>query len=630
MIECATLGVVRVSVGGGPAPPELLWRKHVALLVYLARSPHRTRTRDHVVELLWGDRPESAGRHSLNEALRIFRKVAGEQALDASGGRLRLAEGAVALDVDQLERLRRSADWAAASALVGGPFLDGFSLPDASSFEDWLGTERRWWAQRSIEALLHWHEQLVGQARPDLAIEAAERATRLDPDSEPVARALMIARSLAGDPVGAMAHYDAFATGTLERLGAGLSAETDALAERIRRGWRTNGKASRPATIRRAPLIGRDHELRALLECWETTVAGKASVLLIEGDTGTGKSRMLEELRQRAVLGGATTALTRAVEADLAHPHSGLIGLAEGGLIRGPGLGAAANSAIAGFARQLPSWADQYPAARAGAAPEPLDTAFSEIISALLGETPVLLGVDDAHWLDRATLLALGAMLRTHAARPVLVVLAFSRDPASEEIDRLRSRVGRDLAGRIVQLTPLPAPALRELAAWALPGYDNDALDRVTRRIAADSGGFPLLAVEMLNAVSLGLELSDTPPWPRPLATLSDTLPADLPDNAVAAVRVGFRRLSKDAQQALASAAVLGARIIEADLGPILGWEHGRLELALDELEWTRWLASDARGYTFLAGLVREIVARDFLTAGQRRRILARTSSAPA
>ena len=152
-----------------------------------------------MVELLWGDRPESAGRHSLNEALRIFRKVAGEQALDASGGRLRLAEGAVTLDVDQLERLRRSADWAAASALVGGPFLDGFSLPDASSFEDWLGTERRWWAQRSIEALLDWHEQLVGQAKAwtSEAIEAAERVDSAGPrqrargpraDDRPIAR----------------------------------------------------------------------------------------------------------------------------------------------------------------------------------------------------------------------------------------------------------------------------------------------------------------------------------------------------------------------------------------------------------------------------------------------------------
>ena len=117
-----------------------------------------------------------------------------------------------------------------------------------------------------------------------------------------------------------MAHYDAFATGTSQRLGAGLSAETDALAERIRRGWRTNGKASRPATIRRAPLIGRDHELRALLECWETTVPGRRASSSSRATPGPGRAECSRSCANGAVLGGATTALTRAVEADLAHP----------------------------------------------------------------------------------------------------------------------------------------------------------------------------------------------------------------------------------------------------------------------------------------------------------------------
>src|SRR3989441_10450146 len=76
-VYCRVLGPARVTVDGADAPPELLWRKHLALLVYLARSPRKSRTREHLVGLLWSDRDEKQARHSLSEALRVLRRVVG-------------------------------------------------------------------------------------------------------------------------------------------------------------------------------------------------------------------------------------------------------------------------------------------------------------------------------------------------------------------------------------------------------------------------------------------------------------------------------------------------------------------------------------------------------------------------
>jgi len=90
----------------------------------------------------------------------------------------------------------------------------------------------------------------------------------------------------------------------------------------------------------------------------------------------------------------------------------------------------------------------------------------------------------------------------------------------------------------------------------------------------------------------------------------------------VAAIRIGFRRLSKDAQTALAAASVLGERADAAALGRATGIEGKRLTGALDELEWQRWLAADGRGYSFAARIARDVIARDMLTPGQRQRIL--------
>ncbi|MGH7536248.1 MAG: AfsR/SARP family transcriptional regulator, partial [Gemmatimonadales bacterium] len=142
MIECRTLGPVQLSLDGAPAPAELLWRKHLALLVYLARSPRLTRSREHLIGLLWADKPESAARHSLNEAIRLLRRCAGDDSVDTAAGQVRFAPDLIRLDVDELERHAASRAWSQAAALVTSEFLEGFSVPGASGFEDWLAAER--------------------------------------------------------------------------------------------------------------------------------------------------------------------------------------------------------------------------------------------------------------------------------------------------------------------------------------------------------------------------------------------------------------------------------------------------------------------------------------------------------
>src|SRR2546428_1406587 len=79
-VSVRLLGPARVTVDGAAAPPELLWRKHLALLVYLARSPRKSRTREHLLGLLWSDRTEPLARHSLSEALRVLRRGPGATA----------------------------------------------------------------------------------------------------------------------------------------------------------------------------------------------------------------------------------------------------------------------------------------------------------------------------------------------------------------------------------------------------------------------------------------------------------------------------------------------------------------------------------------------------------------------
>lgn len=627
-LECRVLGPAVITVRGDPPHRDLLHKKNLALLVYLARSPARSRTREQLMELLWPDRDEKTARHSLREAIRVIKRHAGDDVIVAEPTRVRLEEGAVGVDIDELERLRQQGAWREAVQLVRGEFLEGFSVPGAVDFDHWLTTERMAWAHVALEIRVAAARDLKDAGRIGEAVQVANEALTAEPDADAAIQIVMTSLALAGDRAGALARYHAF----VERL-RGFDAVPDAvtqqLAERVReeREWQPaeTAKLKTGAETRRAPLVGRSDHLRQLAEAWARTRAdGVPSLVLLEGDPGVGRTRIAEEFLARARLDGAITVTARAVAADLDEPWNGLIQLAGGGLANTPGAAGAAPEAVAVLAGHSEEWADRFPGGRREAPRAELGRAFREALRAVCREQEAVLVVDDAHWVDTESLHALDAMLRDLAGARVLLILTAVHRAERQELDRLRSRIGREVAGACVRLAPLSPAELRTLAEWAMPSYGPEQCDRLARRVATDSGGLPLLAVELLHAVAVGLDLERLrPDWPQPLRTLSQTLPSDLPEAAVGAIRVGFRRLGKAAQSVLVAAAVLGDRVPADRLAVACKLEGEVVEGALEELEWERWLVAEPRGYSLVAGIVRDVILRDMVTPGKRARILA-------
>lgn len=624
MISCHVLGPVELVVDGRPAPGELLWRKNLALLIYLARSPKRARSREHLIGLLWPDKPEAAARHSLNEAIRVLRKhTGGEAAIRSEGEQIHLSQGAVDLDADRLERAVAEEAWSEAAALVAGEFMEGFSIPGCSQLEDWLYTERLELNRQAVRALHERAEELLSEGETGEALSFANRALSLDPLSDAAVRVAMRSLAVAGDRAGALKVYESFEARLAEEVGIEPAVETRALLVRVtgERTWRfqpaTESGAMQAEGSRRAPLVEREADLVRLLEIWSVCREDRrATVALIEGDPGTGKSRLLEELSARSRLDGARVITARSVPADVSDAWSGLLALARGM----PGVSSPNAESSAAVERLIECVEAQILGEPIeGASPTRL---LAAAIEAVVADQPALLVLDDAQWTDSRSLEALDSLLRDLEDSAILVVLAFSGYPQRIELEAIRKRLNRELTGVGIELRPLSVNGIRQLARRMLPQYDEVEIDRVARRVSTDSAGLPLLVVELLHAVAIGLDLSGTGhAWPEPLRTLDQTLPGELPDTVVAAVRVGFRRLGEDAQTVLTAAAVLGERVDEEILARATGLEPDRLASALDEAEWQRWLTSDPRGYTYVARIVRDVVARDMLTAGQRRRI---------
>lgn len=632
MIQCRTLGPLDVTVDGAAAPAELLWRKNFALLLYLARAPTHRCSREHAIGLLWPDKDDAAARQSVREAIRVLRHYVGEDRLKTVGDQIELLDGAVELDTEQFETLIAQHDWTHATLLIGGEFVEGFTIPDASAFEDWLMAERWHWRARSMEALIRHAEERLAAGDVLGADAPAQRALNLDPLSEQAVRILMRRLALAGDRSGALDVVDQFSRRARRDGSATLEPETRALVERLQRAraWHLPKEAVSPelsVAWRRAPLLSRERELATALAQWRHARDGHLALLVLEAESGGGKTRFAEELAARAALDGGSVVAMRAVAADVEHPASGILSLARGRLLEAPGVAGAHPAALAALAEHASEWAERFPTRPAGPTAWSLAAGIVEVLRVTSAEQPVLVICDDAQWIDSTSLEMIETLTRDLARAPILLVLATTPEPAPPKLAELRARIGRDIPGAALSLGRLSGDALRALVLWALPTYTPEDGDRLSRRIAADSAGVPLLAVEICHAMAQGLDLEITNgAWPRPLHTLDHTFPGDLPDTIVAAIRVGFRCLTKAAQQVLIAAAVLGDRVTANRIGRAIEMKGDSLHAALDELEWRRWLVAESRGYSFVARIVRDIVARDMVTEGQRQRIVSAAS----
>ncbi|MBI4419408.1 MAG: AAA family ATPase, partial [Gemmatimonadetes bacterium] len=543
--------------------PELQWRKHVALLIHLALSPNRARTRDHLLGLLWPEKDESKARRSLNEAVRRLRRCLGDERLLSRGDAIELAEAGLEVDALRfLEAVER--DPARAATLIQGDFLEGFTLDDAPAFEEWAASERDRFRSRATGVLVALGERELASSRFAQAGDAGRRALSIQSYAEPAVRLVMRAAALAGDGAGALAAYRDFAA-RLAGIGEKPSRELAALSERVRQ------QAWRPAAAARQepepPLIGRNEVYREAFNLLATALELGARTLVVTGEPGMGRSRLLTECADRLALEGAIVVAARPLATDYDAQWSTLRQLMRGGLAAAPGLVGAPPEALGVLAGVAPELAQRF------APREPQDAsevaaALAQIFSSIAEERPLALLVDDAHLADGATLTALGAALEQVRALRVVLVLSASDQAGSgpAELLRLRGAVGRSLPGVALKLEPLTPDDLRSLlcvlTTWC---RDDEQRDRLNRRLASETGGNPFFAVTLLRGLERMATLRDDfIAWPPPQRTDDSPIPFTLPELFRTAVAVRIKELDEAGRQVLSAASVTGQAI---DLG---------------------------------------------------------------
>lgn len=626
-LELVCFGPPTARLDGRAPPADVLWRKHLGLLLYLALTPDRTKSRDHLLGLLWPEKPDGQARHSLNEAVRRLRVGLGADRLRTQGDVIALNDAALQVDAWRFAELaeRRPAE---AAAVLRGDFLEGFAVEDAPAFEEWMTRERVRWRARGAAVFLALGETALAAGRLDDAADAGLRALFLEPLSESAARLRLRALALRGDAAGGLAWYHEFADRLQAELGERPGQDLARLAERLRtQSWRRTART--PAGVA-VPLVGDTTIHRCAFGVLTEALGGPPRTLAIVGASGLGKTRLLHEVVSRAALEGAVTVVATPLEVDDDAPWSSLRALARAGLATAPGVAATDPEALALLAAVAPEFGG-----RAGRAPVDLGevaAALSRLLEAVAEERPLVLAIDDAHFVDGATLEGLTAALAALRHGPVAFVFTClpDADRGPPALTRLRSEVGRRLPGDSVRLAPLESPDVRRLVDALAPWCaDDETRDRLTRRVMFETGGSPFLAVTLLLALAQASTMrEDVLAWPRRGATNESPLPISVPDLVRMAVVGRVSALSAEDLQLLRAASIAGPGIDVDALQRTTGLDAGALEDGLVRLERSGLVAHDGRRYAFAAPLIAEVVATECLTTGQRRSLRQRTADA--
>lgn len=351
-------------------------------------------------------------------------------------------------------------------------------------------------------------------------------------------------------------------------------------------------------------LVGRGEQLAVLERALSDAASGTPRLVLVEGEAGIGKTRLVSEFTAEAAGRGVTVLRGGCVDlGDSAVPHLPLrAALAE--LIDAAGADTVlslAGPGILALAPLLPDLAGRAPpdALLGRADASQLFDVVARLLDRLSHKRAVLLVVEDLHWADGSTRGLLGYLARAlRTSRVAVVVTARTEPPPSESTTTLLDELNRLPQVDRIRLARLDrSDVARQLRGILGRSATAATLSRVTRL----SQGVPFLVEELASAA------------------LHD--PAAVPDTVHDLVLVRVRSLGTRARRVLAAAAVAATALDEPALSDVSDLPAAELETALRELVDAHLLVVDQPSgrYEFRHALVREAVTTDLLAAEIRR-----------
>jgi DNA-binding SARP family transcriptional activator/DNA-binding CsgD family transcriptional regulator len=619
--------------------------KQRALLAVLLLHANETLSTDRLIDELWGERPPSNAAKTVQMQISRLRKaLAGESGNGLAGVLLTRERGyELTLDPERLDahRFERLVAEGRTELAEGRPQRAVAALEEALSlwrgqplaelaYEPFVQREIARLADLRVAALEQLIEAKLELGRHDEVLPQLETLIREHPYRERLRAQRMLALHRCDRQAESLQAYQDARRTLVEDLGIEPGEPLRTLHQRILEQdpalavWEPSVAASeverraaaRPPRPRRVarepPLLEREHELGQLDRLLDAAREARGRLALVDGPAGIGKTRLLEEARERARATGLTVLTASGGELERDFGFGIVRQLLEPALARASaGVRDELFAGAAGLAEPL--FAPEPDPGGLGGDPTHAVLHGLYWLVVNLGErSALLLAIDDVHWADEPSLRFLIHLARRLEGLPAAIVLArrTGEEAAQPELLRALELVVRS---PIVRPGPLTEAGVESLVRAAL---GPDVRPALCAACSDATGGNPFLLCELLDELRRGAPHGEQID-PSAVGRLG-------PERIAAALLLRVGRLDPQAPALARAVAVLGRRGTAADAAQIAGIDAAQTHSLAGALV-EAGVLDHGEPFRFIHPIVRSAIYRD-IPAGKRAEMHARAA----
>jgi len=479
-------------------------------------------------------------------------------------------------------------------------------------YDNWCIAERERLRKTWLAALDRSSQMLQAAEREDEAIAILETWTQAEPFQETAHQRLIALYARRGERTRALQTYQHFARRLAEELNAEPLPETQAIIQAIQEGQRdpAHSPIPPPATptllteVRDSaaglpPFIGRREELAALSAVYHQASEGSGRLVLISGEAGIGKTRLLQEyLRTHPEVEALHSTC---YELDGMIPFAPLRQAFQNSTILDqifqiqppPAWAAPLRPILPDFQRFFPY---QAPAEHAGASVALRETLanFLFYLSATVPRSPLHLILDDLHWADTSTWELIASLARFAPAHPLVLIGLFRHEDFPAERRSLLRSIQRTDALLMLDLPRLTPSETEDLARHLNPARAKNSI--FVQRLYQDTEGNPFFIIETIRVLQ-----------ESGVQSLKALTPSTIPHSIQRVIEARLDRLSLPSREALGCAAAIGRSFTFPLLQEIIEAPQETIINFIEEWQQRGLVHESARGYDFRHDKFRQV-----------------------